>query len=83
MLNQSYAPIFGFSELSKAQADSFVGKYLYLIDKQLIPVIVNEQEEVVGAAITMGCLSQYYAEGKRPFVAYRMVSSVESPQMEA
>jgi GNAT superfamily N-acetyltransferase len=58
LLNQSYAPIFGFSELSKAQADSFVGKYLYLIDKQLIPVIVNEQEEVVGAAITMGCLSQ-------------------------
>lgn len=33
LLNQSYAPIFGFSELSKAQADSFVGKYLYLIDK--------------------------------------------------
>ena len=58
LLNQSYAPIFGFSELSKAQADSFVGKYLYLIDKQLIPVIINEQEEVVGAAITMGCLSQ-------------------------
>lgn len=58
LLNQAYAPLFGYSELSDKQTDLFIKKYLGLIDKRFMPIIVNEQEEVVGAAITMGCLSQ-------------------------
>ena len=58
LLNQAYSPLFGYSELSDKQTDLFIKKYLGLIDKRFMPIIVNEQEEVVGAAITMGCLSQ-------------------------
>ena len=57
LLNEAYKNIFGFSSLSEAQVDEFMDKYLKLIDKQLIPVVVNQQQEVVGVAITMGCLS--------------------------
>ena len=57
LLNQAYSPLFGYSELSDKQTDLFIKKYLGLIDKRFMPIIVNEQEEVVGAAITMGCLS--------------------------
>ncbi len=57
LLNEAYKNIFGFSSLSEAQVDEFMSKYLKLIDKQLIPVVVNQQQEVVGVAITMGCLS--------------------------
>ena len=64
LLNESYKPIFGFSELSAAQMDIFIDKYLRLIDKQLIPVVVNAEEEVVGVAITMGCLSQAMQKAK-------------------
>lgn len=57
VLNAAYAHLFGFSAFSPEQADLFVSKYISLIDKQLIPVILDEEGEVVGAAITMGSLS--------------------------
>lgn len=57
LLNEAYAPLFGFSELSAKQIDYFVGKYLRLIDKRMIPVVVNAKGEIVGVAITMGILN--------------------------
>ena len=57
LLNEAYRPIFGFSALSERQVDDFVNKYLRLIDKRLIPVVVNEEQEIIGVAITMGRLS--------------------------
>lgn len=58
VMNAAYAHLFGFSAFTPEQADLFVDKYVSLIDKRLIPVVVNESGEVVGAAITMGSLSQ-------------------------
>ncbi|MBQ8715460.1 MAG: N-acetyltransferase [Prevotella sp.] len=58
LLNECYKPIFGFSALSEGQMNDFIDKYVRLIDLKLIPVIVNEQEDVVGVAITMGSLSR-------------------------
>ena len=64
LLNEAYKPIFGFSELSVVQVDSFLNKYLRLIDKQLIPVVVNAEQEVVGVAVTMGSLSRAMQKAK-------------------
>ena len=58
LLNEAYRPIFGFSPLSDKQATEFVEKYIPLIDKQIFPIVLNEKDEVVGAAITMGCMSK-------------------------
>ena len=58
LFNEAYSQIFGFSELSEKQVDSIVERYLKLIDKQLIPFVVNDKNEVVGAAVTMGCLTK-------------------------
>ena len=58
LLNIAYRPLFGFSELSQGQVDDFINKDLRLIDKQLLPIVVNDCGDVVGVAITMGCLSR-------------------------
>ena len=58
LLNEAYEPLFGFSKLSDEQVNLFLHKYLPVIDKQLVPVIVDEKDNVVGVAITMGSLSQ-------------------------
>lgn len=58
LFNEAYSQIFGFSELSEKQVDSIVERYLKLIDKQLIPFVVNDKNDVVGAAVTMGCLTK-------------------------
>lgn len=58
LLNKAYSPIFGYSSLTDAQADKFIHKYLKMIDKQLIPVVVNDEQRLVGVCITMGGMSQ-------------------------
>ena len=58
LLNEAYEPLFGFTKLSDEQVNQFLHKYLPVIDKQLIPVIVDEKDNVVGVAVTMGSLSQ-------------------------
>ena len=64
LLNTAYHSIFGFSELSERQVNDFLDKYIKLIDKKLIPVVVNDQEEIVGVAITMGCFSHAMQKAK-------------------
>ena len=58
LLNEAYEPLFGFSKLSDEQVNQFLKKYMPVVDKRLIPVIVDEKDDVVGVAITMGSLSQ-------------------------
>ena len=58
LLNEAYTPLFGFSKLSDEQIDHFLHQYLPVIDLQLVPVIIDESNEVVGVAVTMGSISQ-------------------------
>ena len=57
LLNAAYAPLFGYTELSDRQIDDYLKRYIPLLDWQLLPVIENEQGELVGVAITMPSLS--------------------------
>ena len=79
LLNEAYMPIFGFSELSDEQMDNFLNRYLKLIDSQLMPFIVNDKDELVGAAITMGSLTQAMrkANGRLwPFGWYHLLKAL-------
>ena len=58
LFNEAYAPIFGFSALSETQIAAFIDRYLPLLDKRLSPIVLNQQNEVVGAAVTMGSLTE-------------------------
>jgi hypothetical protein len=58
LLNVAYEPLFGFTRLSDRQVSQFLHKYLPVIDNQLIPVVVDEKNNVVGVAVTMGSISQ-------------------------
>ncbi|MBR1933848.1 MAG: N-acetyltransferase [Prevotella sp.] len=58
LFNEAYKPIFGFSALSEAQMAAFLDRYLPLLDRQIVPIVLNQQDEVVGAAVTIGSLSK-------------------------
>ena len=80
LLNEAYKPIFGFSALSSNQIDRYIHKYLRMVDKQLIPVILNDKGEVVGVAISMGSLSKpmQKAHGKLlPFGWYYLLKALK------
>lgn len=57
LLNLAYSPLFGYTELTDKQIDSFLKRYLPLIDKRMLPVIEDESGRLVGVTITMGSLS--------------------------
>lgn len=57
LLNKAYAPLFGYADFSPRQADEYVGRYFPMIDKRMLPVVENEEGQMVGVAITMGGLS--------------------------
>ena len=80
LLNEAYAPIFGFTELTDKQIDSFLKQYLALIDKRLVTVVENEKDEVIGVVITMCSLSQAMrkAKGKLlPFGWYHLLKALK------
>ena len=80
LLNQAYAPLFGYTELSDRQIDEYVNRYLPLIDKRLIPVVENDKEEIVGVAITMGSLSHALQKAKGrlfPFGWYHLLKALK------
>ncbi len=80
LLNEAYKPIFGFTELSFAQIDDFLKKYVKLINLNLIPIILNDKDEIVGVAVTMGSLADALrkSHGKLfPFGWYHMLRSLK------
>jgi len=58
LFNTAYSSIFGFSELSDAQIDQFLRQYITVVDPRFVPVVENEQHEIVGAAVTMASLAE-------------------------
>jgi len=58
LINQAYAPLFGYTELSDKQIDEFVDRYMPLIDLRMVPIVENAEGEMIGVAITMGSLSK-------------------------
>lgn len=85
LLNQAYAPLFGYTELSDRQIDEYVNRYLPLIDKRLIPVVENDKGEIVGVAITMGSLSHALQKAKGrlfPFGWYHLLKALKWKRKE-
>ncbi|HBJ76476.1 MAG TPA: N-acetyltransferase [Porphyromonadaceae bacterium] len=58
MLNKAYAPLFGFVSFTDEQVEKFVKFYLSIIDYRLITAVENEENEVVGACISMTSLNK-------------------------
>ena len=58
LLNEAYAPIFGFSAFSDTQAQKFLDQYVPLFKMDMVPLVENDKGELVGIAVTMPSLSE-------------------------
>lgn len=57
LMNEAYAPLFGYSSFTPRQVEYFLKMYLPIADMDMIPIVENEKGEMVAAAVTMGSLS--------------------------
>ncbi len=66
LINHAYAPLFGYTELTDKQIDSYVARYIPLVDKRMVSIVEDEHGELVGVALTMCALSDalHRSEGK-------------------
>ena len=53
LINESYAPLFGFSRLDDNQIKQVVASYLPMVDLRMQTLIENEEGELVGVGLAM------------------------------
>lgn len=72
LMNEAYAPLFGYSALSEKQIDQYIKSYLGFLDLRLVPLVVNEKNELIGVGIVMPSLSKALqrAKGARNIFGY-------------
>ena len=57
LINEAYKPLYGFCELSDEQIELYIKEYLPVIDLQMVTLVENEDNELVGVGISMPSLS--------------------------
>lgn len=58
LINTAYKDLYQFSQLSERQIDKYIDEYLNLLDLDLVTLIVNEDDELVGVGISMPSMSR-------------------------
>ncbi len=58
VVNRSYAGLYGYSELSKEQMDTYAKTYLQFLDKRYLSVVETAEGEVIGMGICITSLSR-------------------------
>ena len=80
LLNESYASLFGYTELTEKQIDEYVDRYMPLIDKRMVPIVENDKGETIGVAITMCSLNDALRKSGGsllPFGWYHLLKSLK------
>ena len=57
LVNECYAPLYGFSPLSDRQVEQLIKQYLPAIDLRLVSLVVDENDNLVGLGVTLASLS--------------------------
>lgn len=58
LINETYDKLYGFSPLTDRQIDSYINEYLSLLDLDLVSLIVDADDKLVGVGISMPSLSR-------------------------
>lgn len=53
LLNESYGPLYNFTQLTPEMIDKYIDTYLALLDPKFVSIVTNESDEVIGVGITM------------------------------
>ncbi len=64
VLEEAFEEIYGSVPLSKIQVDYYIKKYFTFVEKDLIKVVVNEDDKVVGFIIALPSLSKAFQKAK-------------------
>ncbi len=58
LMNEAYAPLYGFASLSQRQIDQYVKMYLPIVDLKMVTLITDQEENLIAVGISMPSLSK-------------------------
>lgn len=58
LMNEAYAPLYGFASLSQKQIDQYVKMYLPIVDLKMVTLITDEEDSLIAVGISMPSLSK-------------------------
>ena len=64
LVNECYAPLYGYSPLSARQITQFIKQYLPVIDLRLVSLVVDENDNLVALGVTLVSLSEALQKAK-------------------
>ncbi|MBS6468957.1 MAG: N-acetyltransferase [Bacteroides sp.] len=64
LINEAYAPLYGYSQMTQRQIDQYIKMYLPLIDLRMVSLVEDEAGELVAVGISMPSLSEALQKAK-------------------
>lgn len=58
LVNEAYSPLYGYSPFSEHQIDDMVRRYLKFIDKRLVTIVLDSEDNLVAAGLVMPSMSR-------------------------
>ena len=70
LINEAYAPLFGFSKMTDRQIDDYVNQYIPVIDLRMVTVVENADNELIAVGISMPSMSKALQKAKGKFLPF-------------
>ena len=64
LMNEAYAPLFGYSALSPKQINQYIDMFLPIVDLRMVTLITDAEDKLVGVGISMPSLSKALQKAK-------------------
>ncbi len=70
LVNEAYAPLYGYSPLSEGQIRQYVKMYLPILDLDMVTLVTDAEGELVAVGISMPSLSEALQKAKGKFFPF-------------
>lgn len=64
LINEAYAPLYGYSALSQTQIDQYIKMYLPILDLRMVTLVTDSADNLIAVAISMPSLSDTLRKSK-------------------
>jgi GNAT superfamily N-acetyltransferase len=79
LINEAYAPLYGYSQMTQGQINQYVKTYLNVLDLRMVTLVVDEADNLVAVGISMASLSEALQKAKGrllPFGWYHLLKAL-------
>ena len=79
LMNEAYSQLYGYSALSPKQIKQYIKMFLPILDLRMVTLVVDSEDQVIAAGISMTSLSEALQKGKGrllPFGWYHLLKVI-------